>query len=64
MSDVPCFDPFFDQSAQRTQGRIEEKQQDQHAVLVVVQLAIAGFIAPTTHVVQPPQQRQQLVEVL
>ena len=49
---------------QGTDHGIEQEQQHQHAVLVEVQLAVAGLVAFTAHVVQTCQQRSELVEVL
>ena len=41
------------QSPQRSDDGIQQKQQDQRAVLVVMQLAITGFITHTADIVQP-----------
>ncbi len=49
-------------ASQRRHNRIEKVQQNQHAILVVVQLAIAGTISFAAIVVQTPQQRRKLVE--
>ena len=44
---------------QRTDHGIEQEQQHQHAVLVEVQLAVAGLVALAADVVQALQQRQR-----
>ena len=51
-------------AAQRRDDGIEQVQQDQHAILIEMQLAVAGLVALTAIVVQPLQQRRELVEVL
>ena len=44
--------------------RIEQVKQNQHAVLVVVKLAIVGGISLATVVVQSLQHRRKLIEIL
>ena len=61
--DVPQLTGLLD-GTQGTDQRVEQKQQDQQAVLVEMQLAIAGLVALAPHLVQSGQQRPQLVEVL
>lgn len=39
-------------------------KQDQHAVLIEVQLTIADLVALTTDVVKPCQKRRELIEIL
>ncbi len=51
------------QAAQRGDNRIEQVEQHEHAILVVVQLSVAGTIAGTAVVVQPLQEGSELVEV-
>ena len=51
-------------AAQRSDDRIEQVEQQEHAVLVEMQLAIARRVALAGVVVQTLQQRRELVEVL
>ncbi len=44
--------------------RVKEKHQHHQAILVEMQLAVPRLVALTTVVMQPFEQRQQLVEVL
>jgi len=44
--------------------RVKKEEQDEHAVLVHVQLAVAGPIPLATDFMQPLQQRKQLLELL
>ncbi len=44
--------------------RIEQEQQHEQAILVEVQLPIAGLVALATHVMEACQQRSELVEIL
>ena len=49
---------------QRSHNRIEEEQKQEHAILVVVQITVPGAISLATVIVQSPQQRRELIEVL
>ena len=49
---------------QRADHGIEQEQQHEQAVLVEVQLAVAGLVALAADVVQARKQRGELVEVL
>jgi hypothetical protein len=51
------------QCSQRIDRRIEQEQQDQHAILVEVELAIAGLVALAADIAQAIEQRHQFVEV-
>ncbi len=52
------------QTAQRADDGIEQKQQDQGAVLIHEQLAVAGPVARSTHRPQAFQERCQALEIL
>jgi hypothetical protein len=49
--------------AKRADDGIEKHQQDEHAILVHVELAIAGLVALTANFMQPLEQRLQFVKV-
>jgi hypothetical protein len=49
---------------QRADHGIEQEQQHQQAILVEVQLAVAGLVALAADVVQTRQERSELVEIL
>jgi len=49
---------------QRAGDGVEQEEQDEHAILVHVQLAVAGLVAIASNVMQPLQQGLQLVEIL
>ena len=48
----------------RADHGIEQEQQHEHAVLVEVQLAVAGLVALAADLVQAREQRSELVEIL
>jgi len=50
-------------STYRSDDRVEQKQQDQRAILIHVQLAIACLVALAAHIVQRRKERQQLIEI-
>jgi hypothetical protein len=52
------------QCAQGSDDGIEQKEQDQHAVLIKVKLSIGSLVSLATDVVQTLKQRIQLVEIL
>jgi hypothetical protein len=52
------------QTAQGGDDRVKQVQQDQQAILIKVQFAIAGAVACAALVVQPCQKGRKLVEVL
>ena len=52
------------ESAQRLDDGVEEVEKDEHAILIVVQDAIAGAIAFAADVVETFEQRREPVEVL
>jgi hypothetical protein len=49
---------------QGTNHGMEQEPQDEHAVLVEVQRAVAGLVALATHLVQARRQGSELVELL
>ena len=49
---------------QRANHGIEEEQQHEHAVLVAMQLAVAGLVALAADFVQAREKRSNLVEIL
>ena len=49
---------------QRADHGIEQEQEHQQAILVEMQLAVAGLVALATDVVQACQERGELVEIL
>jgi hypothetical protein len=51
------------QAPERGDDRVEQKQQNEQAILVVVQQAVAGLVARAAVVVQTLEQRRQAVEV-
>ena len=61
--DLPQFAGLLD-GPQGADHGIEQEQQHEHAVLVEMQLAVAGLVALAAHVVQASQQRSELVEIL
>jgi len=54
----------FLETTQRTDDRIEQEQQHQQAVLIEMQLSIAGPVALAAHGMQLFQQRRKPIEVL
>ena len=61
--DFPQFAGLLDGSQGANHG-IEEEQQHEHAVLVVMQLAVAGFVALAADFMQAGEKRGELVEIL
>ena len=61
--DLPQLAGLLD-GPQGTDHGIEQEQQHEHAVLIVVQRAVAGLVALAAHLVQACQQGSELVEVL
>jgi len=51
------------QGTQRSRQRTKQGKQDQGAVLVEMELTIAGLVASTTVIVQPFQELQQPAKV-
>jgi hypothetical protein len=49
---------------QRHDGRVEQVEQHEQAVLIEMQRAIVGLVASAAHVVQPRKDRLQAVQVL
>ena len=52
------------QAAERFDDRIEEVEQDQQAVLIEMQLAVARLVASAANVVQPLEQGDQMLKIL
>ena len=52
------------QATERLDDGVEEEEQDQHAILIVVQRAITGGISLTADIVEAFEQRSKLIEVL
>ena len=59
LSSLACWMPRV-----RSDDRIEERQEEQQAVLVEVEDAVPGLVPLAPDLVQPLQQRQQHAEVL
>ena len=52
------------QGAEGAEDRVEEEQEDQGEIVVEMELAVAGLVALAADVMEPVEERQQLVEVL
>ena len=52
------------QGPERAEDRVEKEQEDQGAIMVEMELAIAGSVALTADVMEPIEEWQYLVEVL
>ena len=51
------------QSPQGTEDRVEEEEQDEQAVLIVMQASVACLVTLAADVVQPIEQRKKTFEV-
>src|SRR5262249_12821764 len=52
------------QGAEGAEDGVEEEQEDQGAVVVEMELAIAGLVAPAADIMEAVEEREYLVEVL
>ena len=46
------------QGTEGAEDRVEEEQEDQGTIVVEVELAIAGLVALTAHVMEPVEERE------
>ena len=60
---LPQFAGLFD-GPQGADHGIEEEQQNEHTVLVVMELSISGFVALTADIMEACEQGCELVEIL